>query len=181
MMISKRLVSNLLIICCLTISSCSRSGHRSPSTSNQNEIIQQNPLVDTTKTGGGEINILKMRIENGVRIVPVEINDIKLDFIFDTGAGSIGISSAEALVLIRQGTLSEEDIIGVQQYQIANGDIVEGTVVNLRKVKLGNRTLYNVRASVIDNPNAPLLLGQSALEQFGRITIDNVKNEIILE
>lgn len=163
------------------IASCSKSGHRRSTSNQQYELDQQATKYETPVTNSNGSNVLNMRVEGGVRIVPVEINGIMLDFIFDTGAGDIGISSAEALVLVRQGTLDEEDILGVQQYQIANGDIVEGTVVNLRKVKLGSRTLYNVRASVIDNPNAPLLLGQSALEQFGRITIDNVRNEIILE
>jgi len=180
-MLSKINTCHLVMLCCIMLTMCSRSGHRSPSMNGQNMITQQNPVTEVPIEIDSEKNVLKMRTEGGVRIVAVEINDIKLDFIFDTGAGDIGISMAEAIVLIRQGTLSEEDVLGVQQYQIANGEIVEGTVINLRKVKLGNRILYNVRASVIDNPHAPLLLGQSALEQFGKITIDNVRNEIILE
>jgi aspartyl protease family protein len=40
--------------------------------------------------------------------------------------------------------------------------------------------LENVEAIVIDNENAPLLLGQSVLKRFGSIEIDNNKNEIIL-
>jgi aspartyl protease family protein len=39
--------------------------------------------------------------------------------------------------------------------------------------------LENVKAMVIDNVNAPLLLGQSVLERFGSIEIDNVNMEII--
>lgn len=46
---------------------------------------------------------------------------------------------------------------------------------------LGDVILYNVEATIIDNIHAPLLLGQSALEQFGSIEIDNRNNQIILK
>jgi aspartyl protease family protein len=121
---------------------------------------------------------LKMDIENGVRYVWIEINGIKLRFIFDTGASSICISPAEATVLYRQGTLLEEDILNAEYFQDATGRISEGTTINLRKVRIGNMELENVKALIVDNVNAPLLLGQTVLERFGSIEIDNVNNEI---
>lgn len=126
-------------------------------------------------------NILKMEIENGVRFVWIEINGIKLKFIFDTGASSICISPAEATVLYRQGTLKEEDVMNVEYFQDATGRISEGTTINLREVKIGEKILKNVEALIVDNVNAPLLLGQTVLERFGNIQIDNVRNEIIFE
>lgn len=126
-------------------------------------------------------NVLKMELQNGVRYIWVEINGINLKFIFDTGASSICISSAEASVLFRQGTLDEEDIIGSEYFQDATGRISEGAKINLRTVKIGNTILENVEATVIDNIDAPLLLGQSVLERFGRIEIDNENNEIIFK
>ncbi|ATA77851.1 pepsin/retropepsin-like aspartic protease family protein [Capnocytophaga canimorsus] len=58
----------------------------------------------------------------------------------------------------------------------------EGILVRLlREVKIGNRTLHNLQALVVDNEEAPLLLGQSALEKFGSIEIDNKKDLIILK
>jgi aspartyl protease family protein len=87
----------------------------------------------------------------------------------------------EAMFLYKQGKLVENDILGSQQYQIADGSIAEGTIINLRTVKIGNRTLNNVKASVVHNSNAPLLLGQSALAQFGKVSIDYNKNEITFE
>ena len=122
-----------------------------------------------------------MELQNGVRYVWIEINGIRLRFIFDTGASSICISPAEATVLFRQATLRKEDILNTEYFQDATGKISEGTKVNLREVKLGDIILKNVEALVIDNANAPLLLGQTALERFGSIEIDNVKGEIILK
>lgn len=80
---------------------------------------------------------------------------------------------------MKQGTLTEDDFIGLQNMQDATGNISEGMKINLRRVKIGNQILNNVEALVVGSDNAPLLLGQSALEQFGSIEIDN-KNDIII-
>jgi aspartyl protease family protein len=81
----------------------------------------------------------------------------------------------------KQGKLTDDDIRGTQQYQIADGSIREGIVVVLRKVEIGNKVLHDVKASIVDNENAPLLLGQSALSEFGKVSIDYKRNEITFE
>ena len=58
----------------------------------------------------------------------------------------------------------------------ANGDISIGTVINLRKVTFAGLELENVRASVVDSGNAPLLLGQSVLSRLGKVEIDYEKS-----
>jgi aspartyl protease family protein len=124
--------------------------------------------------------IIEMEKENGVKYVWIEINGNKLRFIFDTGASNICISSIEASLLYRQGTLQKDDILNVEYFQDATGKISEGTKINLRTVKIGNITLENIEATVIDNIDAPLLLGQSVFEKFGKIEIDNINEQIIL-
>ena len=142
-------------------------------------VLDSTSLVEAERTPLVPENILAMENENGVKYVWIEINGIRLRFIFDTGASSICISPAEATVLYRQGTLSDDDIIDKEYFQDATGKISEGTKINLRTVKVGNITLKNVSATVIDNVDAPLLLGQSVLENFGNIEIDN-KNSLII-
>jgi aspartyl protease family protein len=148
-----------------------------------NNDINVNAIQSETQNNNSVANrnVLKMELQNGVRYVWIEINGIRLRFIFDTGASSICISPAEATVLYRQGTLQKEDILNVEYFQDATGKISEGTKVNLREVKIGDMILENVEALVIDNVNAPLLLGQTVLERFGSIEIDNVNGEIIFK
>jgi aspartyl protease family protein len=140
--------------------------------------------IETTELPKVEIdnlNVLKMENQNGVKYVWIEINGIRLRFIFDTGASSICISPAEANVLYRQGTLRKEDILDKEYFQDATGRISEGTKINLRTVKIGNKIIQNIEATVIDNINSPLLLGQSGLEKFGKIEIDNENGQIIFK
>ncbi len=119
-----------------------------------------------------------MEQAGGVYLVPIKVNDLDLKFIFDTGASSICISAAEAAVMVRQGKITEEDVLGQQQFQDATGGISVGTIIKLRTVEIGGIVLHNVEANVVDNIQAPLLLGQTALSKFGKVTIDYNKNII---
>lgn len=115
---------------------------------------------------------VRMIRDNGVYYVPIEVNGLKLRFIFDTGASSISLSSAEAIVMYRQGLITDDDILGSSQMQDATGGISTGMVVNLRTVTIGDIVLNNIQATVVDNIQAPLLLGQTALSKFGKVSLD---------
>ncbi len=117
---------------------------------------------------------------SGTYEVSCKVNDLKLNFIFDTGASDISISQTEALFMLKNDYLTEADIKGKEKYIDANGDISVGTKIMLKKVEIGGIVLKNVSASVVNNKNAPLLFGQSALSKYGKIIIDNKKNEITI-
>jgi clan AA aspartic protease (TIGR02281 family) len=118
--------------------------------------------------------------EGGTYEVPCKINELKLNLIFDTGASDITISKTEAQFMLKNDYLSNNDITGTSSYMIANGDIEVGTTIIFRKVDFGGLVLKNVKATVIENKNAPLLFGQSALSKYGKITIDNEKKIITI-
>ena len=121
------------------------------------------------------------RNPGGTFEIPCDINGLALQMIFDTGASDVTISSVEANFMFKNGYLSEKDIKGKKYYQIANGQISEGTTITLREVRIGDAVLHNVDASVVKSQKAPLLLGQSAMERFGTITIDNQNNKLIIK
>ncbi len=168
---SKLIIYSLLLICF----SCDHP--------ESNNFSRDNKVKSEIATSSEKSNVTKldMEVENGVRYVWIDVNGIRLRFIFDTGASNICISPIEASVLYRQGTLKKEDILSTEYFQDATGRISEGTKINLRLIKIGNIELENVEATVIDNVNAPLLLGQTVLERFGSIEIDNNNNVIILK
>jgi clan AA aspartic protease (TIGR02281 family) len=117
---------------------------------------------------------------NGVYYIPCRVNGLNMKFIFDTGASNVTISLTEALFMLKNGYLLEKDLIGTTYYEIANGDIQKGTKILIRKIEIGGRKLFNVEASIIHNSNAPLLLGQSALEKLGKIYFDYSKNMLVI-
>ena len=80
----------------------------------------------------------------------------------------------------KNGYLNANDVVGSLRYMDANGDMSVGTIINLKNVNFGGLDLNNVRASVVRNQKAPLLLGQNVLGRLGRIEIDNSKNILIV-
>ena len=83
--------------------------------------------------------------------------------------------------MVKNGSLSDSDVKGKTHYRTASGDIHEGTILKLKEVKLGDAVLKNIEASVVHSQKAPLLLGQSVLEKFGTITIDNVNSRLLIK
>jgi predicted aspartyl protease len=114
--------------------------------------------------------------------IPVELNNVlKINFIFDSGASDCSISSDVALTLIKTGTVKQSDFIGSHRYQFADGSIAISKVFILHEVKIGTKTLRNIRTSISDSNDAPMLLGQSVLKQFGKFTIDNTYHTLTIE
>ena len=109
----------------------------------------------------------------GVTKVECTINNLPLNFIFDTGASDVTISQVEANFMYKNGYLDSRDIVGKKTYQVATGAIAVGTTIILKEIEFGGLILRDVRASVVETQNAPLLLGQTVLQRLGKIEIDN--------
>ena len=135
--------------------------------------IKSNNSVRSYDPSGTTVVLMKKI--NSLYYVPCKINGVKADFVFDTGASNISLSAGFAQILVSRGLLSNEDIKGQGKSIIADGSITSTTFVNIKDVEIGGLHLYNVRAGIKERQNAPLLLGQSAIEQLGRITIDGYR------
>lgn len=133
-------------------------------------------INDTVKVNEDVTTEVPFTKENGICNVKCNINDLPLYFVFDTGASTVSLSMVEANFMIKNGYLNKKDVVGSQYFQDANGNISEGTIVNIRSVNFGGLKLENVKASVVRNQKAPLLLGQSVLGRLGKIEIDNSKH-----
>lgn len=121
---------------------------------------------------GNSQTVIQMTKKGGIYTVPCKVNGLNMEFIFDTGASDVSISLTEALFMIRHGYLKEENILGNVQYSIANGDIAEGTSIIIDEIEIAGIKLTKVKASIIHETNSPLLLGQSAIQQLGKYSID---------
>lgn len=181
----KRIINKVicaLFVAFILLSCAHKSGHKRERSNGRCQPVatQQAERASSNRTERkiGSNTKVNMRKDGGVYYIPIIVNGLNLDFVFDTGASNISLSAAEATVMARQGKITEDDIVGEAQFSDANGGISVGTVVLLRTVQIGGITLHNVEASVVDNIQAPLLLGQSALAKFGKVTIDYNKNTI---
>jgi hypothetical protein len=65
--------------------------------------------------------IIKMERKGGVSIIPCNGNGLDLELIFDTGASDVSISMNEATVMLENGQLAKDDIIGTSNCACSEG------------------------------------------------------------
>ncbi len=116
----------------------------------------------------------------GTYEVATKVNGLPLNMLFDTGATDITISRTEVDFMLKNGFLTERDFVGKAIYNMANGVSEESKTIMLRRLEIGGLVLTNVFASIVENREAEMLIGQSAMQNFATITIDNKKQEIII-
>lgn len=114
---------------------------------------------------------IKMEKTGGVFTLPCNVNGVKMNFILDTGASNVCISLTEALFLYKNGYLEDADIIGKSLSQVADGSIVENMEIILHSIEIEGIMITDVKALVTKSLDAPLLLGQSAIQKLGKIEI----------
>lgn len=117
----------------------------------------------------------------GVKTIPVKLNGVTMDMIFDTGCSGVSMSLNELQTLYKNDKISDEDIIGVTYSAIADGSIVQNGLINLSEVQIGGEdgiVLHNVEASVALNQVAPILLGNGVIDKAASVEVDNI-NKVI--
>ena len=120
----------------------------------------------------GQTNTVAMTKRDGIFYIPCKVNGLALEFIFDTGASDVTISLTEALFMLKNHYLSDDDIIGGSSAQLANGEITKTTMILLKEIDIAGVKLFNINASIVNKLEAPLLLGQTAMSKLGRFQID---------
>ena len=116
----------------------------------------------------------------GVYTVPVQINrSIAMQFLVDPGAGVVVIPLAVLRELIRNGTVTDDDVIGLGTAELADRSQHLMARVRLRELRIGDMVVHDVTAAVSPALSQPLL-GQSFLRRFASVTFDNRRGVLIL-
>lgn len=112
---------------------------------------------------------------SGTYTVKCFLNEMPVSLVLDTGSTNVSISSIESDYMLKNGYISQNDFQGYENYQNATGDYHKARVLLIKKFRIGGKVIENVRASVIPNQEAPLLLGQNVLNRLGKVEIDPQK------
>ena len=113
--------------------------------------------------------------------IPVIINGaLQLNFTIDSGAADVSIPADVVMTLMRTGTINQGDFLGSRTYVLADGSTSPSRLFRIRSLRVGNREVTNVTASIAPVKGG-LLLGQSFLRQFGSWSIDNRRGVLVLD
>ena len=142
---------------------------------------QKKPPVDLREnTLSSEVEVPYTEL-GGVKTIPVKLNGVSMDMIFDTGCSGMSISLNELLTMQKNGKFSESDVIGISASTIADGSVVKNGVINLSEVEIGGKDgiiIHNVQASVSLNQIAPILLGNGVIDAVASVEVDNINKTI---
>lgn len=119
--------------------------------------------------------VIQMENINGVYRITCSVNGAKMKMIFDTGASTVSLSESMANFLYDNDYISKEDILGTSKSRTADGSIHDNVVINLKDIEISGLHIKNVQATVLASQNAPLLLGQTAIQKLGRISLNGNK------
>lgn len=145
------------------------------------EILLPDAITEDFLDPRADGDSIKMEKMGGVYGVPIRLNDaITLTGIVDSGAADVSIPADIVLTLIRTGTITAEDFLGRQTYVLADGSKVPSQVFRIKSLKVGNKKIENVVASVA-SVNASILLGQTFLSRFKRWSVDNERHVLVLK
>ena len=112
-----------------------------------------------------------MEKDGGIYKIQCKVNGAPMKMFFDTGATSVSISLSTAMYLFDNDLITKADIRGMSKTQTADGAIKDNMIVNLKDVEIAGLHLKDIQAVVSSSLNAPLLLGQSAIQKLGKITL----------
>lgn len=144
-----------------------------------NDGAKKPPVTLPGSDNSGVISI-PYEERGGVKVIPVKLNGVSMDMIYDTGCSGIHLSLLELQTMVKNGKFSADDVIGTSYSCIADGSIVQNGEILLHSVEIAPELIIeNVKATVSLNQEAPLLLGDEVLDKIARkIETDNVNKTI---
>lgn len=122
---------------------------------------------------------VKLEQDGNCYLVGANVNGIPMKMTLDTGASTMSISIIEYEFLKKQKLISDSTA-QVSECTIANGDTTKCFMIKIAQVSIGDTSVKNVDCLVMENPDAPLLLGMNVLNGLGGVSINYKRKLLIL-
>lgn len=152
------------------------------------EIVK--PKVDSTHTPTKNDSVewkqvkefeyaVKLEQDGDCYLVGANVNGIPMKMTLDTGASTMSISIIEYEFLKKQKLISDSTV-QVSECTIANGGTTKCFMIKIAQVSIGDTSVKNIDCLVMENPDAPLLLGMNVLNGLGGVSINYKRKLLIL-
>jgi len=135
-------------------------------------------ILTSVKTKNLKKDIIYLTEKENMKIINVEINNKYYPFILDTGASNTTINKEILDDLLISGLITKKNFINKSMYQIADGSYIEAENWIIPKIKVGNKSIENVKVAIINNKDNQLLFGLSSIKKLNVIKLDLNNNEI---
>lgn len=126
-------------------------------------IIQINP----------EDNVVSYKVQDktGFYIIPVIVNGYNDEFVFDNRSAA-KLSLEKALQMLNDGIIGKNDFEGDPANILANNSIRNNSIVNIKELRIGAKTIQNVKFVVMHRQQDPIVIGDQIMQRVGQYTFD---------
>ena len=119
--------------------------------------------------------------ENKSIILPCIVNEYTVDITLDEQDRGLIFSIDKALEMLKNGAISKNDFSGDADKILANGSILDKSVFIVAEIRLANKSIFDVEATVSQKAKVPVTMGESVLKKFGAYTLDKEKKQLIFK
>lgn len=131
-------------------------------------------LVSTTALSAQ--SIIKLQPEqDGKYTVDAALNGVGVRTWYVSESWFSSVSATTYTFLYENGYIKDSDIKGMTVVKMPDGKTVKAGSFVIRSLKMGNVIVKDLPAFVIKSQSVPLLIGNSAFDCFGTVTVDGDK------
>ncbi|MCX6233926.1 MAG: OmpA family protein [Bacteroidetes bacterium] len=154
----------------------------------RNDFIPKTTIEEIAPTAKVDVvvnpqeDVVKYHAGTGEAIIAsCIINGYSMDFTYIPSTKGLNVSLTFALKMLKDGNITKNDFEGDVTKILAGGTIVDRAAFYIKEIRIGNKTVNDLAATVIYNQETPLLFGENTLKMFGKFKIDKEKSEIVFE
>ena len=133
--------------------------------------ISINPADNTTK--------FIEQSKTGVYLAECLVNSYRETFAYDQHSPAM-ISLDKAMDLLKSGGISKEDFEGDYEKVLQNNTIVKNAIINLKEVRIANKSVFDVKVKVNYKLKYDLVFGDDVLKRFGKYRYDTKAHKLII-
>lgn len=128
---------------------------------------------------GPDIDTINIITINGLSYLKMKTVSLVQFWLFDTGASDLLINNEMEKTLQQEGVLTQQNYIGIGEYEMANGVIDTCRKYMAQNIMIGKYTVNNIVQAVTDKGKR-IIAGKSLLNKFNNWKLNNEKNFLIL-
>lgn len=137
-----------------------------------NPINKLDIITVNEKKKDSSIIEIPIKIIDNLIYLNAKVNTVDMLFLLDTGCSTVQITSAEYYYMVHRRLISDVDLKDSVICEYADGSNKECLTLNIDSIDIGGIKVKNITASIEENCNTDLLLGQEVLKQCGEFSID---------
>ncbi|HEY9261882.1 retroviral-like aspartic protease family protein [Chitinophaga sp.] len=131
-------------------------------------------------TGASGVDAVDVITISGMTKLKVKIGPVVNVWMLDCGATDMLVSDTMINKLLQLKLVSKSDFLGQQTYNLANGKEILCDVYRINHVQVGKFIVNNLIIGA-SKETGSFLLGKTFLNKFRRWSLDNQRNQLILE